>query len=112
MVKYEITRIQKLLEINNDMAHNYYYLCYGRIYNETHAKYKKFKFVIWFDIFDVMEFYEKDSVTNNEIKEYAHELAYNNYLANIKNYNDEKRLKEFYEYCHETIENYNKIVRW
>jgi hypothetical protein len=33
MVDFEITKKQKILEINNDMCHNYYYLIYGRIYN-------------------------------------------------------------------------------
>ena len=32
------------------------------------------------------------------------------YIDDIKNYNDEKGLKEFYNYCNETIKNYNNII--
>ena len=34
----------------------------------------------------------------------------NNYLYNIKDYNDKESLKEFYENCNETIRKYNKIL--
>ena len=114
MVDFEITKKQKLLEINNDMCHNYYYLIYGRIYNENKTRYKKFKFVEFFDIFDMLEYYEKDFVTKEEIKNYANNLIDSigcSYLCDIQNYNDEKSLKEFYNYCNETIESYNKIAR-
>lgn len=70
MVDFKITKIQKLKEVNNSMCHNYYYIVYGRIYNESKTKYKKFKFVEWFDIFDMLEYYEKDFVTKEEIKNY------------------------------------------
>ena len=53
MVDFEITKTKKLLETNNEMAHNYYYLIYGRIYNEEKTRMRKFKFVEWFDIFDL-----------------------------------------------------------
>lgn len=114
MVDFEITKKQKLLEINNDMCHNYYYLIYGRIYNENKTRYKKFKYVEWFDIFDMLEYYEKDFITKEEIKNYVNNLTDSigcSYLCDIQNYNDEKGLKEFYNYCNETIEDYNKIAR-
>lgn len=111
MVDFEITKKQKLLEINNDMCHNYYYLIYGRIYNENKTRYKKFKYVEWFDIFDVQEFFEdKEYITKKDVEEYRDNIEIP-YLYNIKNYNDEKGLKEFYNYCNETIEDYNKIAR-
>ena len=53
IVDWRITKRTKLLEINNDMCHNYYYLINGRINNADRSAYRKFKFVIWFDIFDV-----------------------------------------------------------
>lgn len=117
MVNFEITKTKKLLEVNNSMCHNYYYLIYGRIYNENKTRCRKFKFVEWFDIFDLQEFFEKDFITKEDIKVYVDELIYgitSTYIECIENYNDEKHLKEFYEYCNETIENYNKIVkgRW
>lgn len=108
MVNYEITKMQKIYEVNNSMVHNYYFLYYGKIYNEEKTKYKKFKYVFWFDIFDVMDFFEKDYITQNDVREYAYNLE-NSYLMNIKSYNDEKGLKEFYNYCNETIKNYNDL---
>lgn len=114
MVDFKITKKQKLLEINNDMCHNYYYLIYGQIYNENKTRCRKFKYVEWFDIFDMLEYYEKDFVTKEEIKNYADNLTDSigcSYLCDVKSYNDEKGLKDFYNYCNETIENYNKIAR-
>jgi hypothetical protein len=112
MIDFKITKKTKILEVNNDMCHNYYFLIQGRLYNENKTKYKKFKFVEWFDIFDLQEYYEKDVITKNEIKNYVENLVDNmgcSYIEDIKDYNDEKSLKEFYEYCNETIKQYNKI---
>lgn len=109
MVDFEITKQQKILEVNNDMCHNYYFLVYGRIYNEGRTRMRKFKYVQWFDIFDVQEFFEdKEWITQEDVREYLNNLEVP-YLYNIKDYNDEKGLKEFYEYCNETIENYNRV---
>lgn len=109
MVNFEYTKIQKINEVNNDMAHNYYYIYYGRIYNQEHTRYRKFKYIYWFDIFDVQEFFEKDVITKQDIREYALNIE-NNYLYNIKDYNDKESLKEFYKNCNETIREYNKIL--
>ena len=110
MVDFEITRKTKLLEVNNDMAHNYYYLIQGKIYNNEKNKYRRFKYVEFFDIFDLQEYFEKDIITAKDIKEYLEQIE-NSYLSNIKNFNDKKHLKKFYEYCNETINNYNSIVK-
>ena len=100
-----------ILEINNDMCHNYYFLVYGRIYNEGKTRMRKFKYVQWFDIFDVQDFFEdKEWITQEDVREYLNNLEVP-YLYNIKDYNDEKGLKEFYEYCNKTIEDYNRIAR-
>lgn len=107
MVDFEITKRQKLLEINNCYCHNYYYLIHGRIYNEGKTKYKKFKYVEFFDIFDLQDFFEKDIITKEDIKQFLNYIE-NCYLLSIKNYED---TKEFYEFCNETIENYNRIAR-
>ena len=56
-MEIKITKRTKLLEINNDMCHNFYYLINGRFYNDNHTAYRKFKFVSWFDIFDVDEYF-------------------------------------------------------
>ena len=110
MVDYEYTKINKIYEVNNDMCHNYYYIFYGRIYNKEHTRYRKFKYVEWFDIFDLQEYYEKDFITKEEIRNYAITLE-NSYLLAIRDYNDTKHLKEFYQFCRGSIENYNKILR-
>ena len=107
MVDFEITKKEKIKEVNNDMCHNYYYLIHGRIYNEGKTRMRKFKYVVWFDIFDVQEYFDKDLITKEDIKDYLNDME-NVYLVNIKSYNDEKGLKEFYAYCNETIKKYNE----
>ena len=74
MVDFKITKKQKILEVNNDKAHNFYYLVYGHIYNEEKTRYRKFKFVEWFDIFDLQEYFEKEYITEDDIKQYVNEL--------------------------------------
>ena len=106
-IKY--TKINKLYEQNNDMCHNFYYIYYGRIYNEDNTRYRKFKYIEWFDIFDIQEYYEKTYITNEEIRNYALNME-NGYLLGIKDFNDIENLKELYKYCNETIRNYNEIV--
>lgn len=109
MVDYKITKTKLLYEQNNDMCHNFYYLIQGRFYNEEKTKFRRFKFVEWVDIFDALEYYEKDSVTKAEIKNFVLECACST-IDIVKDYNDEKSLKEFYKICNETIENYNRIA--
>jgi hypothetical protein len=106
-IKY--TKINKLYEQNNDMCHNFYYIYHGRIYNEDNTKYRKFKYIEWFDIFDLQEYYEKAYITEEEIRNFALNLE-NGYLLNIRDYNDTENLEEFYKYCNETIRNYIEIV--
>ena len=109
MVDFEITKMNKIYEVNNDMTHNYYFIKYGRIYNESRTRYRKFKYIDWFDIFDVQEFFEKDWITEKDVREYASNLE-NSYIYCIKDYNDKEGLKEFYNYCRETIQDYNRII--
>jgi len=104
----ELTTKRKILEVNNSMCHNYYYLQHGRIYNSNKSRMRRFKFVFWFDIFDVMEYFEKDSITQKDLSEYANEIAWNTIEScknNIKSYND---CQKFYDWCNETINNFNK----
>ena len=108
-MKIEYTKIKLLYEQNNDMCHNFYYIYYGRIYNEEHTRYRKFKYVEMFDIFEVQEWYEKDYITKQDIRDYALAIE-NGYLLAINDYNDTKHLKEFYEYCNDSIKNYNRII--
>lgn len=105
----EITKKQKLLEVSNDKCHNWYYLFYGRIYNANKTRMRKFKFVLWFDVFDVQEFYEgQEKITNTDIGRYADELGWSTCSSNeclIKSYND---CTDFYNWCNETINDYNE----
>ena len=106
----KITKTSKLLEVNNDMVHNFYYLVNGRIINESKTKYKKFRFVLFYDIFDIQEYYTDDNgncikITKELEKEYRNELIYG-MTSIIKSYDD---TKDFYNMCNDTIENYNRI---
>jgi hypothetical protein len=108
MIDFKITKRTKILEVNCDKCHNYYYLIQGRLYNDEKTKYKKFGFVLWFDIFDLQEYYEKEIIYKSDILNYVYDLEYIP-LEQIKSYSDEKSMKEFYNYCNETIKNYNKL---
>ena len=109
MVDYKITKTKLLKEVNNDMAHNYYFLIYGRMYNENHTKYRKFKYVEWCDIFDVMEFFEKDFANIADVKEYIGQLV-NGYIEMIENFDDVKNISKFYDVCNETLMDFIKIM--
>ena len=107
----KITKTSKLLEVNNDMVHNFYYLVHGRIINENRTKYKKFRFVLFYDVFDLQEYWENDDNENIKItkdmeKEYRDVLIFN-MVSTIKSYDD---TKDFYELCNDTIKDYNRIV--
>ena len=109
MVDFEIKKKQKILEVNNDMAHNYYYLIYGKLLNTEKTRCRKFKMVIWCDLFDVQEYFEKDFATNDEIKQYILECAIAQ-VENVKDYNDTESLREFYDFCNESINSYNQLI--
>ena len=108
MVDYKITKRTKLLEVNNDMAHNYYYLVQGKIYNENKTRFRRFKLVVFFVVFDLMEWHDKDNISKNEILEYINELVDNDVMI-IRDYNDIEGLKRFYDLCNNTIKNYNNF---
>jgi hypothetical protein len=104
----ELTTHKKIKEVNGAMCHNFYYVQHGRIYNADHTRFRRFKFVVWFDIFDVCEYFEKDTITTREIAECASEVAWlccegNSYL--IKSYDD---CLAFYDWCNATINDYNR----
>ena len=101
----KITKTSKLLEVNNDMVHNFYYLVYGRIINKDRTKYKKFRFVLFYDIFDLQEYWDDVVITKDMEKEYRNELIFS-MVDTIKSYDD---TIDFYELCNNTIKNYNKI---
>lgn len=111
MSNYKITKMQLIKEVNNSMCHNYYYLVNFRLFNEDNTRYKKGKFVVLFDIFDLQEYYiDEDeklrAITQEEIKQYASEIAVNTLESYYRDYNN---TSDLYEYCNNTIEDYNKI---
>ena len=118
-MEIKITKRTKLLEINNDMCHNFYYLINGRFYNDNHTAYRKFKFVSWFDIFDVDEYFNYDDEndiwidrpsTEEQIKEYLEECIWS-MVSIVSDYNDENQLKYFYNHCNDSIRHYNEIAK-
>ena len=117
-MKTKITKRTKLLEINNDMCHNFYYLVNGRFYNDDKTAYRKFKFIPWFDIFDVIEYFNGDDgdevydipITQEMIEEYLEECIWST-VSMVSDYDNENQLKYFYEYCNNSIKRYNEIAK-
>ena len=105
----EITKSQKLLEVNNSMCHNFYFLYYGRIYNKDKTRMRKFKFVEWADINDICDYLDKEYVTDKDIRCVMSEYAWNtcdDKAARLINSFDD--CQEFYDWCNETIKKYNR----
>lgn len=100
----KLTKVQLIREVNNDMCHNWYFICYGRIYTEDLTKFMRVKYIVWFDIYDICESYDKESVTKTEIKEYAKELAFS-FIDAWHNY--KQNFKDFVNDCNQTINRYN-----
>lgn len=99
-MEIKITKRQKLYEQHNDMISNYYYLVYGKIFNDNNTKYKKFKFVIHFDGYDLAELEMN--------KEDYLGLSINNMIEEIVSYENTKR---FYELCNKSINDYNDLAK-
>lgn len=119
-MEIKITKRTKVLEINNDMCHNYYYLVNGRIYNDDKTAYRKFKFIPWFDIIDVDEYFNYDDehdvwlenpITQSMIDEYLEECIWA-YVSIVTEYDNENQLKHFYQMCNDSIFNYNNIAKY
>lgn len=106
-MEIKITKRTLAYEVNNDKVHNYYYYVQGHIYNDDNTKYKKFRFIVSFDVYDLADFYDKDVFTKNDILNYVDEISFCCFTDNIKAYDD---CKYFYELCKQSIENYNKIL--
>lgn len=102
----EITKRVKLLEVCNDKCHNYYFLVYVRIYNADKSRYRKSKFVVFFDNEDVGEYANKDYYNKGDVMEFLNELIAAN-LSYIKSYND---TDDYYDICTDSIRHYNSVV--
>lgn len=104
--KFFITKKRLLWEPNNDMCHNWYFVFNARQYDETGTHYYRYNFVLWFDVFDLMEWLDADSYTQKDAMAYADELAYNIEAPNLTD-NDRR---EFIAWCNETIDHYNQLI--
>lgn len=104
----KITKIKKLYEVNNCMAHNYYYLVNGRVYDNNHQYFKKFKFVLWYDDFDLQDYFDTENEEINE-KEYRENNAYTIIESLIQDFN---KCDDLIEYCNKTITDYNSLSKY
>lgn len=102
-MEVRITKRIKLCEVCNDMCHNWYYEVWVRIMNDERTRYRRFHFVVWFDIFDLQEHYDQDCISQKQIMDYVDVCAYA-MTDLIKSYDD---YGYFYDICQESIERYN-----
>ena len=102
-MEVRITKRRKLCEVCNDMCHNWYYEVSGRILNDDKTRYRRFHFVVWFDIFDLQEHYDQDCISQKQIMDYVDVCAYA-MTDLIRSYDD---YGYFYDVCNESIERYN-----
>ena len=101
-----VTKIRLIHEVNNEMCHNFYYEIRFRVYSNEHH-YWKGNFVEWFDTNDLAEYYDKDTFTKKDIREYIEMLA-SNFLEDApRKAVSRETMRPFYEKCRNTIENYN-----
>ena len=82
--------------------------------NKLHTRYRSFKYVICFNVFDLQDYYMDEDgnipyISNEDIRYYASELIPSE-LYSIKSYDDTEGLQKFFGYCKDTIKDYNKIV--
>ena len=101
----KVTKRTKLNEVNNDMCHNWYYLINGKIINDEGTRYRPFRFVVWFDVYDVTENAGKDSYNKKDIAECLDTMIFC-YTDMIRGYEPEQ-CREFFEQCNQSINKYN-----
>lgn len=109
--QFEITKITKLLETNNDMEHHFYYLVYLKLINKEQTRCRRLKFVIDFDAFDLQDYFEQDYYTSENIKTYKNEIASNMVYTYLQD-DIFNKYQDILDYANETIKNYNKIARY
>jgi hypothetical protein len=111
-MQIKITKRQRIYNNRVDLAgENFYYLVNGRIINDDNTKYKKFKFVVWFDSSDLYEAMQDDKGKYNKDYyitplEYLNELipTYTDYISSYDN------CKDFYNICNDTIIKFNDSI--
>ena len=105
-MEIRITKKQMLFDQVNEMVSHEWWLIHGRVYNNNKTKYKKFKFVVDFDWFEIQEYFDKESFTKKEKNEYIANLI-DSYLQFIISYDN---TKDFFDVCNESINHYNKTM--
>lgn len=108
--KTRITKKRLIHEVNNDKCHNWYYEYRFRVYTDRNT-YFKGNFVQWFDVSEVCEYFDADSVTKKQIAEYADVLGCN-FLDSAPSVVTQETMRPFFAMCRETVENYNGVVGW
>lgn len=97
----KITKKEKIFEQHNDKVSNYCYLIHGRIINDNGTRYRKFKFVIHFDGYDL---YDECVETKEDFMNFLDSLI-DGFTSSIISYDD---CGDFYKLCSESIDNYNQ----
>lgn len=105
-MEIKITKRRLLKEVDNDMCHNWYWLIYGQIINDEGTRYRSFKFVEWFDAFDVQEYSEDGTHSKENVREYL-DTCIDCRLDLVRDYNN---CEEFYKMCNQTIEKWNNSL--
>lgn len=103
----KITKRSLLHEMNNSMCHNFYFLVNGQIINEAAKRYRKFRFVVWFDCEEVAEFYDLDKIGKADVMEFLDERI----SCNVDMIHSYDNTTDFYGYCRESIEHWNEVCR-
>ncbi len=100
----KITKRINLGTVCNEKCHNFYYNVRLRIYFGD-SKYLKCSMLIWFDIFDVQEYFDKDNVTQKDINDYLNEMIF----VEIDTINGANLTvtQNFIKQCNEKIKEYN-----
>lgn len=104
-MEIKITKKETLKKVNNDMISGFYTLVYGRLIQDN--KYKKFKFVVWTEIQEICEYFDKDIITEQDKKEFL-DMSISGYLESVTS--DFENTKELFEFCNKTIKDYNRSV--
>ena len=75
-MKIELTKTRLLKEVCNDMCHNWYFGCYGRIFSPDQKHYKQCSFVLVVDSEDISDYFDgKEVVTQKNVREYVKFVA-------------------------------------
>jgi len=105
-MEIKITKKEKLLEISNCWIANDYWLIHGRIYNDEHTAFYRFKFVQIIDRAD--DLWDSDAGKDRDYKEVLEELAWC-FCDQIGDKFDTGKISSFIDACNDTIRNFWKI---